>query len=119
MTLREKLDTLNKDIQDCVVVDDNIIIYHPLPGKIKKLSEYLNPDSVEKMEFTSWVNATTKPNLAKSIELCNEAIPKNTRNHRYKDQAVNNIKRFVDDAVWWFKKGCKDTNITILDKEVV
>jgi hypothetical protein len=118
MTLRVKLDELNKDIQETIVVDDNIVEYYPLPTKIERLSKYLNADGIENVEFVKWVKSTTKHWLTQSLELCNEPIPKNTPNHRYKDQTINQIKKLADDAVWWFKKGCKDTKITILDKEI-
>jgi hypothetical protein len=118
MTLRAKLDELNKDIQRTIVDDDNTIEYYPLIGKIEKLSEYLNANGEENVEFLKWIKSTTKHWLTLSLKLCNEKIPKNTPNHRYKDQTINQIKKLVDDAVWWFKKGCKDTKITILDKEI-
>jgi hypothetical protein len=118
MTLGEKIDELSKDIQETIVEDDNAIEYYPLPEKIKQLAECFNVSDVKNNDFINWVKATPMHNIKECIRLCNEKIPKNTPNLRYKEQSIKQIKYLANNAIWWFKKGCKDLNIDILDNKV-
>ena len=119
MFLRQKLDELNKEIQRTVVGDDNIFAYHPLQDKVNELAVYLNVTGIGDEPFRDYIKTTTTSYIDKCKKMCNEKIPVNTTNIKdYKKTAIIKIKASVDNAVWWFKKGCKDLHIDILDKSI-
>jgi hypothetical protein len=113
MTLAQKLDELEKEIQDFKIIGYNNRDIPVIPQKLQTIIELMNFGYVTNYEFKLYKK--TLP--IKYIKNCLKQCEVNYRTDRQRSINLVKIKQRVKAAIHWFKEGCQWDGINILTQE--
>jgi|ERR1700730_2163275 hypothetical protein len=103
MTLREKIDTKNLEIQSVLFNEkDTLLIQTNIPGKLQELIVLIKSIESNSREFKNWVKENSIFHLEESINNCKKCYntsKANTITRFFLENTVKNCKKLSIDAI--------------------
>jgi hypothetical protein len=113
MTLGQKLNSLNKEVQEYKIISDVSSGIDILSGKLYDILALINIDEEGKYYFRKYIEKYSISVINECIELCEEYAAAES----FPGSKLIKIKERVGSAINLFKEACEWYNIVFLNKE--
>src|ERR1700728_3725008 len=116
MTLGQKLDSLNEEVQNYKIMSARFEEVYRLSEKLHEILDLMNIDDADKYYFRKYIEAYSIDEINACIVWCEESA-RTKENIPYKK--FMKIKEKVKLAITLFKEVCEWYNLSILAKEII